>query len=93
MPFDLASYAALIHIFAHITDMDVGTLAFSFADTHIYANHFEQVEEQIARAPFNAPTLRFKDPETLTKLSDFTVDSFIIEGYQSHPAIKAPMAV
>lgn len=91
--YNIASYAALVHMLAHITGMEVDKLIMTDGDFHIYGNHFEQVQEQITRKPFAPPTLRFKDPETLKEISDFTVDSFILENYQYHPAIKAPMAV
>ena len=90
--YNIASYAALVHML-HITGMEVDKLIMTDGDFHIYGNHFEQVQEQITRKPFAPPTLRFKDPETLKEISDFTVDSFILENYQYHPAIKAPMAV
>lgn len=90
-PFNIAGYAALTHLIAHLTQMEVGELILSIGDAHIYHNHFEGMERQLELEPLALPTLRI-DPN-LTSLDDVTADSFILENYRYHPAIKYPVAV
>jgi thymidylate synthase len=91
LPFNIASYAFLTHMLAQQTGYDVGTLIFSGGDCHIYQNHIEQVETQLARAPYPLPTLTLRRcPDSLF---DYRADDFTIEGYRHHPAIRAPIAV
>lgn len=93
VPFNIASYAALTHVMAHLSYLDVGDLIISFGDVHIYNNHVEQVKLQLGRMDDVRafPTLTI-DAE-VQKFGDLDLDSFILEGYDPHPAIKAQVAV
>ena len=91
VPFNIASYAALTHVMAHLSYLDVGDLIISFGDVHIYKNHVEQVTEQLQRRPRHLPTLEIS-PGVRT-LNDLEIDSFVVSHYDPHPAIKAEVAV
>ncbi len=91
VPFNIASYALFTHMLAQICNLDVGDLIVTIGDAHIYANHFDQVKEQLGRKPFPLPKLKL-NPE-ISVITDFTMDDIELEGYTSHDAIKAPMAV
>ncbi len=91
VPFNIASYALLTHMVAEQTGLDVGDFIWTGGDCHIYTNHIEQVKEQLSRAPLPLPKLLLKrKPDTIF---DYTYDDIEVVGYQSHPAIKAPVAV
>ncbi len=91
VPFNIASYALLVHMVAQQTGLDVGDFIWTGGDCHLYNNHFEQVETQLAREPLPLPKLHIKrKPESIF---DYQYEDFEIVGYQSHPAIKAPVAV
>ena len=91
VPFNIASYALLTHMVAQQTGLQVGTLTWNGGDVHIYDNHVEQVEKQLSREPRPLPTLVIKrKPKTLF---DYELSDFAREGYDPHPAIKAPVAV
>ena len=91
VPFNIASYALLLSMLAQVTDKQPGEFVHTLADTHIYLNHLEQVDEQLSRQPLPLPQL-WLNPE-ITDINDFTFDDIRLENYQSHPAIKAPIAV
>ena len=91
VPFNIASYALLTHMVAQQCDLDVGDFIWTGGDCHIYNNHFEQVETQLARQPFPYPTLRIK--RRPASIFDYELDDFEVLNYQHHPAIKAPVAV
>ena len=91
VPFNIASYALLTHMVAQQCDLAVGEFIWTGGDCHIYNNHFEQVETQLARTPFAYPTLQIKRrPDSIF---DYEYDDFEVVGYEHHPAIKAPVAV
>lgn len=91
VPFNIASYALLLHLIAYETNLKVGEFVHTFGDAHIYSNHTEQVKLQLERERRNLPELKIK---TKTKsIFDFTLDDFEIIGYDPHPTIKAPIAV
>lgn len=91
VPFNIASYAALTYIIARETDLKPKELIMCFGDAHIYSNHMDAVEEQLQREQRKFPTLRISD--AAGSYETLTMDDFIIEGYNPHGTIKAPMAV
>jgi thymidylate synthase len=91
VPFNIASYAALTHLIAHLTDLNVGDLIISFGDVHIYNNHFDQVREQLTREPMPFPRLMI-NPD-LTDIDKVELTDFIVTDYHCHPPIKAEVAV
>lgn len=91
VPFNIASYALLLAMVAQVTGLKPGIFTHTSGDTHIYLNHFEQVKTQLSRKPYPLPTL-WLNPE-IKSLYDFTMDDIKLENYQSHPGIKAEMAV
>ena len=91
VPFNIASYALLTHMLAQQCDLAVGDFIWTGGDCHIYSNHETQVKEQLARQPFPYPTLHIK--RRPPSIFDYEFDDFEVQGYQHHPAIKAPVAV
>lgn len=91
VPFNIASYALLTHMVAQQCNLDVGDFVWTGGDCHLYSNHFEQVETQLARDPYPYPRLNIKRrPATLF---DYAYEDFEVLDYQCHPHIKAPVAV
>ncbi len=91
VPFNIASYALLTHMVAQQCDLAPGDFVWTGGDCHIYSNHFDQVRQQLAREPYPYPQLRIaRRPDSIV---DYRYDDFEILDYQSHPHIKAPVAV
>ncbi len=91
VPFNIASYALLTHMLAQQCDLDVGDFIWTGGDCHIYSNHREQVALQLTREPRPWPTLVIK--RRPASIFDYAFEDFEIQGYDPHPAIKAPVAV
>jgi thymidylate synthase len=90
LPFNIASYGLLLHIIANEVNMIPDELIGNLGDTHLYSNHIEQAKEQISREPFDLPIL--KTDAKIDGICCNVPDDFVLEGYQSHPAIKAPLS-
>ena len=93
VPFNIASYALLQSILAKILNLIPGDFVHVFGDAHIYKNSIAQVKEQLSREPKKLPKLILPNIDSIESLKNFSVDDFILDGYESHPAIKAPMAI
>jgi thymidylate synthase len=91
VPFNIASYALLLHMFAQQCDLLPGEFVWTGGDTHLYTNHLEQAKLQLSREPYPLPQLVIgRKPESVF---DYKFEDFQIVNYQSHPSIKAPIAV
>jgi thymidylate synthase len=90
LPFNIASYGLLLHIIANEVNMIPDELIGNLGDVHLYSNHIEQAKEQISREPFDLPQL--KTEAKIDGICCNVPDDFILEGYQSHPTIKAPLS-
>lgn len=98
IPFNIASYALLTHIFARESGLEVGELIHTIGDAHIYFNHFDQVREQLSREEYPLPQLNISDDFSLTRglFDEYRIDEtkhFKLTNYKSHDTIKAIMAV
>jgi thymidylate synthase len=91
VPFNIASYALLTMMIAQVCDLKPGEFIHSFGDVHIYSNHMNQVKEQLSRKPFPLPQMKI-NPER-KNITDFIFEDFTLENYQSHPHIKAEVAI
>ncbi|MBL8587395.1 MAG: thymidylate synthase [Methylobacteriaceae bacterium] len=91
VPFNIASYALLTQMMAEACGLAVGDFVHTFGDAHLYANHVEQATTQLARAPRALPRLRFA--RRVNSIFDFRYEDIVIEGYEPHAAIRAPVAV
>lgn len=92
VPYNIASYALLTHIVAHLCNMVPGEFIWTGNDVHIYDNHFEPVMEQLTRVPRELPRLKI-DRFMATNIEDITLSNLILEGYNPHPAIKGDLSV
>jgi len=91
VPFNIASYALLTHMVAQQCNLDLGDFIWTGGDCHLYSNHLEQVELQLSRMPYPLPQLKIhRKPDSIF---DYQFEDFEIMGYESHPHIKAPVAV
>ena len=91
VPFNIASYALLVHMFAQQCDLEPGEFVWTGGDVHLYTNHIDQANEQLSRSPMSLPTLNIKrKPESIF---DYQYEDFEILNYEAHPNIKAPIAV
>lgn len=91
VPFNIASYALLTHMVAQQTDLKAGEFVWTGGDCHVYSNHLQQVEEQLKREPLPSPRLAMK--RRPASIFDYRFEDFEVTNYQSHPAIKAPVAI
>jgi thymidylate synthase len=91
VPFNIASYAALTLMVAQVTGLEPGEFVLALGDAHLYLNHLEQAKQQLARQPKPFPRLRL-NPQ-VKDIFGFAYEDFTLEGYEPHPAIKAPIAV
>lgn len=91
VPFNIASYALLTYMIAHITGLKPGDFVHTLGDAHIYLNHIEPLKIQLQREPRPFPKLKIL--RKVEKIDDFKAEDFQIEGYNPHPTIKMEMAV
>ena len=91
VPFNIASYALLTMMVAQVTGLRPGELIVTLGDAHLYLNHLEQADEQLQRSPRALPVMKL-DP-AVREIDDFRYEGFALEGYDPHPAIRAPIAV
>ncbi|MFN5423387.1 MAG: thymidylate synthase [bacterium] len=91
VPFNIASYALFTMMVAQVCDLKLGDFVHSFGDVHLYNNHVEQARLQLSRTPYQLPLMKINP--AVKDIFEFSFEDFVLEGYQSHPAIKAPVAV
>jgi thymidylate synthase len=91
VPFNIASYALLTHMLAQVTDLEPGAFVHTLGDAHLYLNHLEQARLQLERTPRTLPRLTLNP--AVRSLFEFRAEDVVIEGYDPHPAIRAPVAV
>jgi len=91
VPFNIASYALLTMMIAQVTGLQPGDFVHTLGDAHLYLNHLEQTDEQLSRTPYPSPQMKLNP--AITDIFDFVFEDFQLVDYQSHPHIKAPVAV
>ena len=91
LPFNIAQYALLLHMVAHITNLEARELVISIGNAHLYENHLDQAREQLGRKPL--PFAKLKISGDIKDIDGFAAENFELEDYQSHPHIKAPLVI
>jgi len=91
LPFNIAQYALLVHMVAHLTGLEARELIVTIGNAHLYNNHLDQAKEQVQRKPYAFPQLKITGD--VTSIDDFTAENFELTGYESYPHIKAPLVV
>ncbi|NNE37159.1 MAG: thymidylate synthase [Gammaproteobacteria bacterium] len=91
VPFNIASYALLTMMIARVTGLQYGDFVHTFGDAHLYVNHLEQADEQLARQPYPLPAMNIN--ANVASIFEFTFEDFQLMNYQAHPHISAPVAV
>lgn len=91
VPFNIASYALLTQMIAQVTGLEVGEFVHTLGDAHLYVNHLQQAREQIKRSPLPLPQLKLNP--AIQSIEDFRFEDIVIQDYEAHPHIKAPIAV
>jgi len=91
VPFNIASYALLTMMVAQVCELEVGEFIHTLGDAHLYNNHVEQVKKQLSREPYALPSMTLN--QQVKNIFDFTYDDFILENYQCHAGIRAPIAI
>ncbi len=91
VPFNIASYALLTMMVAQVCKLEPGDFVHTFGDAHLYLNHLEQAHEQLSREPKSLPIMKLNS--AIQDISDFKYEDFVLENYDPHPVIKAPVAV
>lgn len=91
LPFNIAQYAMLLHMVAYVTGTEARELIISIGNAHLYHNHLEATREQLRRTPLPFPQLKIVGD--VKDIDSFTEDNFVLEGYRSHPRLKAPLVI
>lgn len=92
IPFNIASYALLTHMIAHVTGTDAHDLVIQLGDAHVYRDHVDALEEQLKRQPKTFPKLKWKR-EGISDIEEFVYSDFEVVGYEPHPTIAMKMSV